>query len=79
MGFVGGTKNRKTAKIFQNRDVGRISDFGGTTLQGHSFVKKEGAFSKYKGHFFVYYNIMGARAPSAPAPTSMEVSSIGGL
>ena len=31
-----------------SRDVGSISNLGGTTLRGHFFLKKQGAISKIK-------------------------------
>ena len=49
------------------RDVGSISRGGGTTLRGHFFLKKKGAFFKVKRALLcLLQNLGGVRAPSAP-------------
>ena len=39
---------------------------GGTTLQGHFFLKKKGTFSKNKRTLICLLQNLGAHAPSTP-------------
>ena len=69
------------------RVVGSILNWGGTTLQGHFFIKPKvlkGHFSKEEGLFSLELHNLEARAPSdplPPVPTSLivSVSPVGGL
>ena len=66
--------NLESSFLVYIRDVGSISNLGGTTLQGHFFLKKKGAFStNKKGTSLFVAKSWGAHAPSAPppVPTSM--------
>ena len=54
------------------RDVGSISNLGGTVFRGHVFLKKKGAFSKNgKGTSLFIPKSLGHVRPVPPIPTSM--------
>ena len=48
------------------RDVGRISNLGGTTLRGHFFLKKKGAFLKIKRALLCLLENLGGHVPPVP-------------
>ena len=56
------------------RDVGSISNLGGTILRGHFFLKKKGAFSTNKRDPSLFVaKSWGHVPPVSPVPTSMDV------
>ena len=58
--------------IIGNRNVGSISNLGGTMLRGHFFLKKKGAFSEIKRAFLCLLQNLGGHLPPVPSvPTSM--------
>ena len=74
-------KFRCNSSISYQRNQGRRKHLklGGTTLRGHFFLKRKGAFSKNeKGTSLFIAKSRGAHAPSAPlpVPTSMNVKSV---
>ena len=46
-----------------SRDVGSISNLGGTTLGGHFFLKKKGPFSKIKRALLCLLQNLGGHVP----------------
>ena len=57
-----------------NRDVGSISNLGGTTLRGHFFHENRRAFFRNeKGTLCLLQNLGGHVPPVPPVPTSVNM------